>query len=125
MTDWHNTKTGDRVEFTTRSVVGGNFTDLMRNKDIWMKYANRDNTNIGKWVEFPIEGPRVRKILTTADLEPMIWRYIMSEPGEDWETTGFDDSSWNEEKPGFDAIGTPYVIVGTARDKDQAQLINL
>lgn len=84
MTDWHDTKTGDRVEFTTRSVVGGNFTDLMRNKDIWMKYANRDNTSIGEWVEFPIEGPRVRKILTTADLEPMIWSYITSELGEDW-----------------------------------------
>lgn len=122
MTDWYDTKTGDRVGFTARSVVGGNFIGLMRDKDIWMKYANRDNTKTGEWADFPINRPGVRQILATADLEPMIWRYTTDEPPKGWEKTGFDDSAWDEGPSGFGTIGTPYAVVGTVWDSDLIHL---
>ena len=118
MTDWYDTQTGDRVGFTARSVVGGNFIGLMRNKDIWMKYAKRDKTELGEWAEFPIDMPEARQILATADRGPVIWRYTTGEPGAGWEKAGFDDSSWNEGESGFGTVGTPYAMVGTMWDSD-------
>jgi hypothetical protein len=49
MTDWYRTLDGTKVAFTARPVVGGVFAQLLYDKAVWKKYAQRDRTNAKGW----------------------------------------------------------------------------
>ncbi|AQT69110.1 Evolved beta-galactosidase subunit alpha [Anaerohalosphaera lusitana] len=52
-------------------------------------------------------------ILPTSQQTPQSWRYTTSAPANDWYTTAFDDSGWNEGPGGFGTSMTPGAVVGT------------
>ncbi|MCX6873805.1 MAG: DUF4965 domain-containing protein [Verrucomicrobia bacterium] len=53
LTDWYQTKTGRKVGFTGRPVIGGVFLQLLYQKDTWQKHAARDTTKAGGWAPLP------------------------------------------------------------------------
>lgn len=52
-------------------------------------------------------------VLATAVEKAETWRYTTSEPGDGWQTAGFDDSSWKSDTAGFGTVGTPNARVRT------------
>jgi hypothetical protein len=55
----------------------------------------------------------VSKIFIKRAPHGSIWRYAMSDPGEGWETSAFDDSQWKAGMGGFGTKDTPGASVGT------------
>jgi len=53
MTDWYYTHNAHRKGFTARPVVGGVFLRMLYDKDVWTKYASRDQTQAGDWAPMP------------------------------------------------------------------------
>jgi hypothetical protein len=112
MTDWYDTKTGKKVGFTARPVVGGVFLQMLYDKTVWKKWASRDKTKAANWAPMPAP-PKIVTIMPAADQQPATWRYTVSRPTDGWEQPGFDDSTWKEGKSGFGTSGTPGAVVGT------------
>ncbi len=102
MTDWFDTKTGKKIGFDARPVVGGVFIPVMYDKKMWSKYASRDVTKSKGWASMPsYTAPVVTPYMhTVADLE---WAYTYDKPAADWFSTGFNASSW---KNGLGPFGT-------------------
>ena len=53
LTDWYQTKSGRKVGFTGRPVIGGVFIQMLYQKDAWKKYASRDRTKAAGWAPMP------------------------------------------------------------------------
>ncbi len=115
MTDWYQTKSGTKVGFTARPVVGGVFAQMLYFKDLWRKYAGRDATKAAGWAPLP-KAPRVVSVLPTAQESRVTWRYTTSKPAAGWFAPGFDASPWKEGRAGFGTRGTPGARVGTVWD---------
>ena len=49
MTDWYVTDNARRQGFTARPVVGGVFLQMLYDKALWNKYAQRDKTKATEW----------------------------------------------------------------------------
>ncbi len=112
MTDWYRTQDATKVGFTARPVVGGVFAQMLYDKAVWRKYAQRERIHASGWAAIP-EQPRLRTMLAAADQQPAVWRYTTSQPGSNWFAADYDDSSWKEGRSGFGTEGTPNAIVGT------------
>ena len=119
LTDWYNTKTAKRTGFTARSVVGGNFIGLMRDKAIWQKYAARDTAELNDWAPIDVDMPEMEVLAATADMKDQdapTWRYLTLPAADGWQARDFDDSQWREGKAGFGTNGTPAARVHTTWD---------
>lgn len=57
--------------------------------------------------------PEIQTLMPTAETEAQIWRYTTEQPDGDWQTSEFDDSSWNQAYGGFGTEGTPGAVIGT------------
>jgi hypothetical protein len=53
MTDWYDTKTGKKVGFQARSVVGGVFLEMLYDSRLWKQWAAKDKTKPGSWAALP------------------------------------------------------------------------
>lgn len=112
LTDWYQTKTGRKVGFTARPVVGGVFVQLLYDRDIWKKWASRDQTKAAEWAPLP-KPPTITEVVATARTEPSMWFYTMSKPAENWIDPTFNPSAWKKGQSGFGTRGTPGAKVGT------------
>ena len=124
MTDWYQTKTARRVNFTARPVVGGVFMQMLYGKAVWQKYAGRDQVKAANWAPIPKPPKEVKiaMIIPAADQKPATWNYTTAKPADDWMNQGFDASSWKQGQSGFGTAITPGAIVGTIWDTDDIWL---
>lgn len=112
LTDWYQTKDAKKVGFTARPVVGGVFLQLLYDKSVWSKWAQRDTTKAAKWAPMP-KLPIVTEVVKTAASESSSWQYTTTLPKEKWMAPEFDASSWSSGKSGFGTQGTPNATIGT------------
>ena len=112
LTDWYQTKSGKKVGFTARPVVGGVFAQMLYDREIWKKWASRDQTKAANWAPMP-KPPIVTEVVKTAATEPSLWFYTTSKPADDWSKATFDPKGWKEGKSGFGTQGTPGTTIGT------------
>ncbi len=122
LTDWYQTKTGKKVGFTARPVVGGVFAQMLYNRDVWKKWASRDQTKAQNWSAMP-KPPVVTEVLATAATQPSLWFYTTSKPGDDWSSTTFEPKGWKQGKSGFGTAGTPGTAIGTTWSEADIWLI--
>ena len=112
LTDWYETKSGRKVGFTARPVIGGVFLQMLYQKDLWKKYASRDATKAAGWAPMP-KAPVVKVIVPGSDQTAVEWSYTTNKPGEGWEGARFNATSWQKGKGGFGTQGTPGAKIGT------------
>lgn len=112
MTDWYETKSGRKVGFTARPVVGGVFLQMLYHDAAWRKWSERDTTNASGYADLPVP-PVVTSVVPAADTESTQWRYTTRKPQGDWQQPDYDDSSWREGASGFGTRDTPSARVGT------------
>ena len=115
MTDWYETRSGRKVGFTARPVVGGVFAQMLYDKETWGKWASRDKTRAAGWAPMPVP-PLVTVIVPAADTAPAEWRHTTRRPAEGWQGPDFDDSAWPVGRSGFGTHGTPGAVIGTVWD---------
>jgi len=65
MGDWYFTDTAKAQGFTGRPVVGGVFLQMLYDRDLWQKYASRDQTKASNWAPMPDEMNTIRLERTT------------------------------------------------------------
>jgi hypothetical protein len=112
LTDWYQTKSGRKVGFTARPVVGGVFAQMLYDRQVWKKWASRDETKATNWAAMP-KPPVVTEVVATAATEPSLWFYTTSKPADNWSKAMFDPKGWKEGKSGFGTAGTPGTTIGT------------
>jgi hypothetical protein len=112
MTDWYQTKTGRKVGFTARPVVGGVFLQMLYQPAVWKKYAQRDQTRAANWAPLPV-APVLETIVPTAGTQALSWQYTTQKPTGQWTQTGFEASAWKTGQAGFGTRGTPGAVVHT------------
>ena len=113
LTDWYQTKSGRKVGFTARPVIGGVFAQMLYDKTTWAKYAGRDTTKAANWAPMPV-APVTRTIVPVArDADGIQWRYTTTKPADGWAKPAFDAGAWKEGAAGFGTRGTPGASVRT------------
>ena len=112
MTDWYQTKTGRRVGFTARPVVGGVFAQMLYDKSVWNKWASRDTTRAKDWAPMPV-APVPVVVVPTSESAPVIWRFTTQRPPTNWFSPQFEANAWKEGPGGFGTSGTPSAVVRT------------
>lgn len=112
LTDWYQTKSGKKVGFTARPVVGGVFAQMLYDRDVWKKWAARDETKAANWAPLPLP-PLVTEVVATAATQPALWFYTTTKPAEGWTGATFEPQGWKEGKSGFGTPGTPGAVIGT------------
>ena len=115
MTDWYQTKSGRKVGFTARPVVGGVFAQMLYDSKGWAKYASRDKTRATGWAPLPdYVPPTLLPVIPDAKQGPGArWSYTTDRPAEGWKLPEFDASGWRQGEAGFGTRGTPGSIVRT------------
>jgi hypothetical protein len=53
LTDWYETESAKKVGFTARPVVGGVFMQLLHEREVWRKWAARDETKADGYAPMP------------------------------------------------------------------------
>jgi hypothetical protein len=112
LTDWYQTKSGRKVGFTARPVIGGVFVQALYDKPLWAKFAQRDRTRAANWAPIP-KPPKIVQVVPSAREEAATWRYTTQRPAEGWFKPEFDASSWKEGQAGFGEPSTPGTTVRT------------
>jgi len=112
LTDWYETRSGRKVGFTGRPVIGGVFAQMLYDKAFRQKYSSRDQTKAAQWAPMP-KPPKVITVVPAADAAPAAWRFTAQRPADDWFKPEFNDRAWLEGKSGFGTDGTPGAIIGT------------
>jgi hypothetical protein len=113
MTDWYETKSARKVGFTARPVVGGVFAQMLYDRQLWSKYAARDQTKAAKWAPMPIAKPPTIVIPTAREKDNIVWTYTTDKPADNWTQPNFDVSSWKTGPAGFGTRMTPGSVVRT------------
>lgn len=54
-----------------------------------------------------------RLVAETAEQSPVLWRYSVQQPGNDWTAAEFNDAAWSLAPGGFGTPGTPGAIIRT------------
>jgi hypothetical protein len=115
LTDWYETKSGRKVGFTARPVIGGVFLQMLYQNDVWKKHASRDTTKAAGWAPMP-KAPVTKVIVPGSDQQPADWSYTTTRPEDGWEKPEFSAASWKQGRGGFGTRGTPGAAVGTVWD---------
>jgi len=115
MTDWYETISGKKVGFTARPVVGGVFAQALYDRELWNKYASRDQTKASGWAPMPPYIPPVLITLTPTgkDRADVTWKFTTDRPANDWFQPAFNDESWKQGQAGFGTRQTPGTDVRT------------
>jgi hypothetical protein len=122
LTDWYQTKSGRKVGFTARPVVGGVFAQLLYDRDVWKKWAERDQTKAANWAAIP-KPPIVTDVVASARSQPGVWFYTTSKPAAGWTKTTFDPQGWKQGESGFGTPGTPGATIGTRWSESDIWLV--
>ena len=89
-----------------RPVIGGVFVKMLTDRNVWKKWAGRDQTKAGQWAPLP-EMPKLTTVIPTAQTAPARWRYTTQTPPENWTAADFDAHAWPEGLASFATPGTP------------------
>ena len=112
MTDWYWTQDAKKRGFTARPVVGGVFMQMLYEKAVWQKWADRERTKAANWAPIP-QRPKLSVVVPTAREQAAVWRYTTKQPGKDWFKPGFNDGGWKQGPGGFGSAKTPGATVRT------------
>ncbi len=115
LTDWYDTKTGEKQNFTARPVVGGVFLQALYDKNLWKKWASRDVTKAEGWAPMPDYVPPVLVTVVPHSGEQggIQWRHTTRRPHGEWQAPDYDDGGWQTGAGGFGTRGTPNAKIGT------------
>ena len=112
LTDWYQTKSGHKVGFTARPVVGGVFAQMLYDSKTWSKWAKRDQTKASKWAPMP-KPPIVTEVVEIAPTKSSQWHYTVEAPNAQWKEADFDPKDWKRGESGFGTDTTPGAKVRT------------
>jgi hypothetical protein len=112
ISDSYETDKLDSGGMHARPVVGGFFIKMLADRDVWNKWASRDQLKPAGWAALP-KPPKITVVVPAADRHPAMWSYTIAKPADDWMNSGFDDSAWQRGRSGFGTDGTPGSIIGT------------
>jgi len=112
MTDWYQTIEPKKQGFQARSVVGGVFIKTLLDRAEWKQWVQQGGTVAGRWAPVAMPGPLV-SVVPAGDEQPVVWRYTLQQPAEDWMQPAFDAAAWKEGPAGFGAPKTPKAVVRT------------
>ncbi len=112
LTDWYWAQDAKKRGFTARPVIGGVFAQMLYDKAVWQKYADRDKTKASGWAPMPV-APKIVIVAPASDKEPFTWRYTTQKPEDSWFASAFDASAWKEGPAGFGAGKPPHSVIRT------------
>lgn len=121
MTDWYDTKTGRRVGFKARPVVGGVYMPLLQDDAMWTRWTSRDHSPAGDFATLP-KPDVITAYVPAADTAPARCRYTTCQPVGDWKALDYDDSDWCVGATGFGTPETPATHVNTPWESSQLWL---
>jgi putative heme-binding domain-containing protein len=68
---------------------------------------------ISRWSFAQQNSHDIPEVVPTSRHEPVMWRYTLDKPTEEWASRNFDDSAWQIGRGGFGTAGTPGIAINT------------